>query len=303
MAEDIGFRVMTTMSLRGRSDQFLVFSYLLLLETIKKSLLIFVLLICCSSAYAITNEADVKDVGVNEKLGSYIPLDLTFRDEHGNPVKLRDFFQDGRPVILTLNYFECPLLCTYVLNGVLDVVNKLDSLSLGRDFKIVTVSFNPSETPELARKKAANYLKALKNVQPSQRDWHFLTGDKENINGLTQAVGFRYKKDGDQFAHPSVVAILTPQGEISRYFYGIQYQPKDLRLALLEASRGEIGSSKILNQILLYCYHFDPVGRKYALQALNVVKAGGLMTLLFVGTFLAYLWRSEKKRVNGGLKP
>ncbi len=185
----------------------------------------------------------------------------------------------------------------------LDVVNKLDSLSLGRDFRIVTISFNPSETPELARKKAANYLKELKNVQPSQKDWHFLTGDEENISRITQAVGFRYKKDGDQFAHPSVVVILTPRGEISRYFYGIQYEPKDLRLALLEASQGEIGSSKILNQILLYCYHFDPVGKRYALQALNVVKAGGVVTLLCVGGLLTYLWRNEKKRVNGGLKP
>lgn len=275
--------------------------YLFTLEIIKKSLLIFVFLICCSSAYAITNAADVKDVGIDERLGSYIPLDLTFRDEHGNPVRLRDFFQDEKPVILTLNYYECPLLCTYVLNGVLEGINKLDSLSLGRDFTIVTVSFNPSETPKLARKKAANYLKELKNAQSSQKDWHFLTGDKENIDRLTQAVGFRYKKDGDQFAHPSVVVILTPQGEISRYFYGIQYQPKDLRLALLEASKGKIGSSRILNQILLYCYHFDPVGRKYALQALNIVKAGGLITLLLVGYFLAYFWKREKKRVYGGL--
>ncbi|MGE5446464.1 MAG: SCO family protein [Ignavibacteriales bacterium] len=279
-----------------------MFKYLLTLETIKKSLPIFVLLTCFSSAYAITNEADVKDVGINEKLGSNIPLDLTFRDEQNNPVKLRDFFRDEKPVILTLNYYECPLLCTYVLNGVLDVVNKLDSLSLGRDFRIVTVSFNPSETPELARKKAANYLKELKNVQPSQKDWHFLTGDEENISRITQAVGFRYKKDRDQFAHPSVVAILTPRGKISRYFYGIQYEPKDLRLALLEASQGEIGSSKILNQILLYCYHFDPVGKRYALQALNVVKAGGVVTLLCIGGLLTYLWRNEKKRVNGGLK-
>ncbi len=279
-----------------------MFKHLPALETIKKGIPIFILLICCSSAYAITNEADIKGIGIDEKLGSTIPLDLTFRDEQNKPVKLRDFFRDEKPVILTLNYYECPLLCTYVLNGVLDVVNKLDSLSLGRDFRIVTISFNPSETPELARKKAANYLKELKNVQPSQKDWHFLTGDEENISRITQAVGFKYKKDGDQFAHPSVVVILTPRGEISRYFYGIQYEPKDLRLALLEASQGEIGSSKILNQILLYCYHFDPVGKRYALQALNVVKAGGVVTLLCVGGLLTYLWRNEKKRVNGGLK-
>lgn len=279
-----------------------MFKYLYTLESFKNILLIFVLLICCSTARAITNAADVKDIGVNERLGSYIPLDLTFRDEQNNPVKLRDFFQDGKPVILTLNYYECPLLCTYVLNGVLDVVNKLDSLSLTRDFKIVTVSFNPNETPELARKKANNYHKALKSAQSSQADWHFLTGDEENITHLTSAVGFRYKKDGDQYAHPSVVVILTPSGGISRYFYGVQYLPKDLRLALLEASKGEIGSSRILNQILLYCYHFDPVGRKYALQALNVVKAGGIVTLLCIGSLLTYLWKNEKKRVNGGLK-
>jgi protein SCO1/2 len=280
-----------------------MFRFLYNLETIKKSLLIIVVLIYCPYVYAITNTADIKDIGLDEKLADYIPLDLTFHDEQGNPVKLGDFFQDGKPVILTLNYYECPMLCTYVLNGVLVAVNKLDSLSLGQDFKIVTVSFNPGETPELAKKKAANYHKALKNEKSPHTNWLFLIGNEENIRELTQAVGFRYKKDGREFAHSSVIVILTPKGEISRYLYGVQYEPRDLKLALLEASDGKIGSSRVINQILLYCYHFDPVGRKYALEALNIVKAGGVATLFSLGVLLTCLWRSEKKRINGGLKP
>ncbi len=280
-----------------------MFRFLFALETIKKSLLVFLFLIYCPYVYAITNTADIKEVGVDEKLGDFIPLHLTFHDEQGRPIRFKDFFQDGKPVILTLNYFECPRLCTFALNGVVDAVNQLRSLSLGRDFKIVSVSFNSAETPELAKAKSENYCKALTNVKSPQGYWRFLTGDEENIRELTQAVGFRYKKDGKEFAHPSVLVILTPQGKISRYLYGIQYEPKDLQLALLEASQGEIGSSRVLNQILLYCYHFDPVGKKYALQALNIVKAGGVATLLSLGGLLTYLWRNEKKRVNGGLKP
>ncbi len=248
---------------------------------------------------------DVNDIGVNEKLGGSVPLELTFRDKQGKLINFRDLFQDGKPTILTLVYYECPRLCTLILTGVLDAVNELDSLSLGQDFKIVSVSFNPDDTPGLANAKARNYYKALKNGQSFQRDWHFLTGDEENISKLTQAVGFRYKRDGKEFAHPSALAILTPQGKISRYLYGIQHQPKDLRLALLEASGGQIGSSKILNRVLIYCYKFDPVGKRYALHALNIVKAGGVVTLLSLIGLLTYFWRKEKKKVlhsHGGLK-
>ena len=266
---------------------------------------IFIFLINFSFAHAISNTADVKDIGVNERLGDYIPLDLTFKDEDGKTVQLRDFFQDEKPIILTPVYYECPRLCGFLLNGVLEVVNNLSSITLGRDFKIVSVSFNPDEIPSLAKAKADNYHKALENHQSSDKDWHFLTGDGENISKLTEAVGFKYKKDGEEFAHSSVLVVLTPRGKISRYLYGVQYEPKDLKLSLLEASEGEIGSSKLLNKVMLFCYEFDPVGKKYALQALNVVKAGGVITLLSLAGFLTYLWKKEKNKgakAHGGLK-
>src|SRR3990172_245500 len=232
-------------------------------------------------------------------------INLSFKNEDGNTVKLSDFFQDDKPVVLTPVYYECPRLCSFILNGVLEVVNNLNSLTLGRDFKVVSVSFNPDETHSLAKAKAANYHKAVKNSQSTEIDWHFLTGDAENINKLTEAIGFKYKKDGEEFAHSSVLVVLTPRGKISRYLYGVQYEPKDLKLSLLEASEGEIGSSKLLNKVMLFCYEFDPVGKRYALQALNVVKAGGVITLLSLAVFLTYLWKKEKNKsakAHGGLK-
>jgi protein SCO1/2 len=286
-----------TATLKRRGVIPLMFKCFFPSETIKRILLIFILLIYPFYSYAITNANDIKDIGVDEKLGDYIPPDLTFYDEQGKLIKLGDFFQEGKPVVLTLNYYECPLLCTYILNGLLEAVNNLDSLSLGQDFKIVSLSFDPTETPELAKKRAANYYRALRNGF-SRKDWHFLTGDEENISKLTQAVGFKYKKDGKEFAHPSTIVILTPRGKISRYLYGVQYEPKDLKLALLEASNGEIGSSKILNKVMLFCYEFDPVGKKYALQALKIVKAGGVVTLLSLAGLLTYFWRKEKKKSN-----
>jgi protein SCO1/2 len=183
------------------------------------------------------------------------------------------------------------------LEGVQNVVNDLDSLSLGKDFKIVTVSFNPDESYELAREKAATYYGGLENGHFPKGNWHFLTGDRENIRQFTQSIGFKYKRDGKEYAHPTVITILTPEGKISRYLYGAQFKPKDLKLALIEASNGEVGSSKLVNKVLLFCYEFDPVGKKYALKALNVVKAGGVLTLLSLTVLLTYFWRKEKKRI------
>lgn len=263
---------------------------------VTRILLAFVLLLQFSSTTdAITDTRDIKDIGIKERLGDYVPSNLTFYDEDGRRVELREFFQGKKPVVLTLNYYECPTLCSYVLNGVLNGVNKLDSLTLGKDFSIVTVSFNPADTPELAKTKSQIYHKSLQNGQSHEGEWHFLTGDKENIRNLIQAVGFKVKKDGKEFAHPSAIVVLTPRLQISRYLYGVQFEPKDLRLALIEASDGKIGSSELLNKVMLFCYQFDPVGRKYAFQAMNVMKAGGVLTLLSVAGIMVYFWRREKE--------
>ena len=244
---------------------------------------------------AITNEADLKDIGVEEKLGTTIPPDLKFYDENGDQLLLSGLFKDEKPVILSLLYYSCPRVCSYLLKGILESVNGLESLTLGNDYKIASISFNPEDTPELANKKSKKYKSGLKKKASSDKDWSFLTGDQENIFKLTHAVGFKYKKDGEEYAHPTTLIILTPQGKISRYLYGIQNDPNDLKLALLEASNGEIGTSRILNNVMLFCYEFDPVGKRYALKALKAVKAGGVITLLSLAGLLTYYWRREKK--------
>jgi protein SCO1/2 len=273
-----------------------MFRYLPAFKTTKILFLTLILLIVYSSlSYPITNTQDLKDIGVDEKLGDSTPLDLTFYDEDGKPVTLGDFFEEDKPVILTLVYYSCPRVCSFILNGIQDAINGLSSLSLGKDFKIVSVSFNPDDSYNLAKEKARNYYKGLENGHFPKGNWRFLTGNEENISKLTQAIGFKYKKDGEEYAHPSTIIILTPKGQISRYLYGVQFEPRDFKLALLEASNGEIGSSKLLNKVMLFCYEFDPVGKKYALQALNVVKAGGVVTLLSLVGLLTYFWKKEKK--------
>jgi protein SCO1/2 len=273
-----------------------MFRYLPAFKTTKILFLTLILLIVYSSlSYPITNTQDLKDIGVDEKLGDSTPLDLTFYDEDGKPVTLGDFFEEDKPVILTLVYYSCPRVCSFILNGIQDAINGLSSLSLGKDFKIVSVSFNPDDSYNLAKEKARNYYKGLENGHFPKGNWRFLTGNEENISKLTQAVGFKYKRDGEEYAHPSTIIILTPKGQISRYLYGVQFEPRDFKLALLEASNGEIGSSKLLNKVMLFCYEFDPVGKKYALQALNVVKAGGVVTLLSLVGLLTYFWKKEKK--------
>jgi protein SCO1 len=249
---------------------------------------------------AITNEADVKEIGVDEKLGEKIPLDLKFFDEDGNQIILGDLFKDGKPLILSLAYFSCPRLCSLTLKGTLESLNALPTLYLGKDFKVATLSFNPIEKPDLAKEKALEYRGKLKKEQSAEAKWLFLTGDEDNISKLTQAVGFRYKKDGEEFAHPTTLIFFTPEGRISRYLYGVQFEPKEMKLSLLEASDGTIGSSEVLNKVLLFCYAFDPVGKRYALQALKIVKAGGVITLISLGMFLTYYWKKEKNSHSRG---
>ena len=232
----------------------------------------------------------LRDVGLDQRLGNSIPLDLTFRDEHGQTVAARQFF-GAKPVILTLVYYQCPMLCTEVLNGLLRSAKELP-LEIGKDFSIVTVSIDPSERPVLAGVKHQLYT-GLYGRPGGPRGWHFLTGDEAQIKALAQAVGFRYAYDpaSAQFAHPSGIVLLTPAGKVARYFYGISYPPRDLRLGLVEASQEQIGSP--IDQILLYCYHYDPATGRYGLLISRVIKAAGALTVLTLGLLIAILFRRE----------
>jgi protein SCO1 len=233
----------------------------------------------------------LKNVGIDQKLDETIPLGLAFRDEHGNPVELARYF-GSRPVILSLVYYNCPMLCTQVLNG-LDRSLKLIPLELGRDYSVLTVSIDPTERPTLAEAKQALYT-GMYGRPGAAGGWHFLTGDDAQIKQLAAAVGFRYAYDSDskQYAHASAIMILTPEGKISRYFYGIQYPERDLRLGLEQASEGKIGPP-VLDQILLFCYHYDPHTGKYGLLISRVIQLAGGLTVLAGGLFLLLLFRGE----------
>lgn len=232
----------------------------------------------------------LKGIGIEQKLNAQLPLDLPFRDETGRAVRLGDYF-GSRPVVLALVYFECPMLCTQILNGVESSLKVL-TFNPGREFDVVAVSFDPKDTPEIAAAKKANYLRRY-NRPGTAHGWHFLTGGQESIAALTRAVGFNYRWDAatNQFVHASGIMVATPGGRLSRYFYGVEYSPRDLRLALVESSQNRIGNA--VDQLLLFCYHYDPATGKYGAIALNMVRIGGLVFLVFGGGFLFLLWRRD----------
>lgn len=238
----------------------------------------------------------LQEVGLDQKLNTQIPLNLAFKDESGRTVKLGDYF-GNRPVILTLNYFDCPMLCTEVLNGLTSSLGTMN-FTIGREFDVVTVSFDPRDTPQRAAAKKANYLARYKRAGAEQ-GWHFLTGNDAEISVLTRAVGFRYtyNKAAAQYAHASGIIVLTPEGRLSHYFYGIEYGPRDLRLALIEAANHKIGSP--VDQLLLACFHYDPSTGRYSLAVMRAVRAGGVATLLVMGGAVVLMRRRERK----GLRP
>ena len=240
--------------------------------------------------------AYLKDIGIDQKLGAQVPLDLTFRDEDGRPVKLAQYF-DGhkKPVILTLVYYSCPQLCTLVLNDLNRGMNGLSTLSAGDDYEVVTISIDPSDTTELARDKKTNYMASYRRPHAAQ-GWHFLTGDQTSIRRLTDSVGFKYKWDAkyQQFMHPSGLTILTPKGTVSRYFFGIDYDLKDLRLSLEAASDNKIGS--LTDRILLYCFHYDESSGRYTPIVSSLVKVGGVLTVGCLGMFWFAMYRFEQTR-------
>ncbi len=247
-----------------------------------------------ASSFAISNVNDIKAVGFAERLSSKADIDTEFTNSDGKQLRLSEYFDGKLPVIINLVYFNCPRVCTFGTDGVLEAINELEALDLTNDYKVLTISFNNKETPEVSSKKSKRYLSSLRDGLSGKNSWEFLTGTEENIIRLTNSLGFKFKKDGKEFAHPSGIIILTPNGTISRYLHGIQYSKKDLRLALIEASEGKIGKSSLFNSVLLFCYKFDPIGKRYALHALNVLKVGGFITLAVLVGFLSIMWKRNK---------
>jgi protein SCO1/2 len=233
---------------------------------------------------------ELEKVGVEEHLGRPVDLNLSFIAENGYPVKLGDFFHLGRPVILDLVYYSCPMLCNLVLNSQTSAMREIP-WTPGKEYEVVTISIDPSETFDLARAKKAAYL-ASYDRQTS--GWHFLTDHDGNAKKLAEQVGFHYTYDekARQYAHQAAIMILTPEGKVSRYLYGIDFRPRDLRLAMTEASQGK--SSLSVDRLLLFCYHYDPIARSYVPFATNLMKVGGALTLLVIGLFLLRLWRRDR---------
>jgi protein SCO1/2 len=240
--------------------------------------------------------AELEGVGVTERLGQKVDLNLTFVSESGKLVRLGEYFHKDRPVILNLVYFNCPMLCTLVLNGQTAALRNIPG-SPGKDFEIVTISIDPSETPDLARAKKQAYIGELGR---GGGGWHFLTDHDGNVKRLAEQVGFHYRYDESirQYAHAAAIMILTPEGAVSRYLYGIEFKPRDLRLALAEASTGKFSAS--VDRLLLFCYHYDPASRSYVPFAANVMKAGGALTILVLGAILGILWRRERRSTATG---
>jgi protein SCO1/2 len=234
----------------------------------------------------------LQDIGLDQKLNEQLPLSLAFKDEQGRDVTLGTYF-GSRPVVLVLAYYECPMLCTQVLNGLVSALGTLN-FTVGREFDVVTVSFDPAETPELARGKKAAYVERYKRPG-SEAGWHFLTGTQHSITQLTRAVGFRYayNPEVDQYAHASGIMVVTPEGRLSHYFYGIEYGPRDLRLALIDAADRKIGGP--VDQLLLACFHYDPKSGKYSFAIMRVVQGAGILTVAAIGLTVALLRRRERR--------
>jgi len=235
-------------------------------------------------------------VGIEQHLNAEVPADLEFKDELGNPVKLGDYFHAGKPVILNLGYYQCPMLCGEVLQGLVGSLKVL-TFNLDQDYEVVTVSFDPRETTEMAAEKKRDIMKRY--GRPGRENgWHFLTGKAEQINALTKAVGYQYQFDTktEQYAHATAIVVLTPDRHVSGYFYGVEFSPKDLRLGLVQASQGKIGN--LADQVLLYCYHYDPRTGKYGAIISNVLRLAGVATMLILGAFVFIMYRAESRGVN-----
>jgi len=238
---------------------------------------------------------DLKNVGIDQRLDQALPLDLQFQDETGKTVKLGDYFKWGRPVILNLVYYTCPMLCGEELAGLSSALGVL-RFTPGNEYEVVTVSFNPDDTPQIASEKKKIYIDRMNERLENRTDgtgWHFLTGQQDEIKELADAVGFHYKRDArtGQFIHSAAIMIATPQGKLAQYYYGVEFSPKDLRLGLIEASRNKIGN--LVDQVTLYCFHYDPKSGRYGAVVTNIMRLGGAATVLLLGGFLIVMYRRE----------
>jgi protein SCO1 len=234
----------------------------------------------------------LEGVGIDEHLGRPIDLSLTFIAENGYPVALSEYFHQGRPVILNLVYYNCPMLCTLVLNGQTEALRAIP-WTPGKEYEVVTVSIDPRESFDVSRKKKAIYMGSFDRPAPG---WHFLVDHEGNAKKLAEMAGFHYRYDPriEQYAHPAAIMVLTPEGRMARYLYGVRYSPRDLRFALAEASEGR--STMAIEKILLFCYHYDPKSGAYVLFATNVMRAGGLLTVALIAFFLIRMFRADRKR-------
>jgi protein SCO1 len=237
-----------------------------------------------------TRPPRLENVGIEQHLDAQVPPDLTFRDETGAAVKLGDYF-GHKPLILNLVYYNCTMLCGEALAGLASAM-RLVKFDVGNEFDVVTVSFDPRETPEMAAAKKKDYVGRYGRANAAA-GWHFLTGESDSINALTKAVGFQYQYDAktNQYAHATAIMVLTPQGRISRYFYGVDFPPKDLRMGLVEASQGKIGNA--VDAVLLFCYHYNPETGKYGAMVANILRLAAAATLLIMGIFLFIFWRMD----------
>lgn len=257
------------------------------------------ILLVAGSAFAQVATDKPPHASIAQKLNTQIPLDLQFRDENGKVVRLREYFNHGRPVLLNFVYFRCPMLCPMVLEGTTTSLTHL-KFDIGREFDVITVSIDPRDKASTAREFKDRYIRRYGRLD-SAPGWHFLTAHETAIKKLTEAVGFEFTYDSrtDQFAHGAALLVLTPEGRTSRYFYGFEYKPRDLRMAIVEASEGKIGT--VTDQLLLLCFHYDPVTGKYSKNAMLFARVGGVATLLGLSGFIFWMFRHERRPATTGL--
>jgi protein SCO1/2 len=245
-----------------------------------------------------TKPSILDNVGLDQRLNQQVPFNLVFNDEHGQAIQLQQYFGQ-KPVILMLVYYQCPMLCTQVLSGFTGAMLGIRKFDIGREFNVITVSIDPRDKPSDAVAMKDRYIKRYRRPTAAE-GWHFLTGQKDQIDALAQAVGFRYAWDPEiqQYAHASGIMLLTPQGRIAQYYYGIEYAPRDIQLGLVEASKGKIGN--VVDQVLLYCYHYDPRQGRYGAAIFNVLRLSALATVLALGGFMLVMFRRDSLAARKG---